>query len=102
MKTLERINQLSAERTRLYAAASNGRRKDAAVLQRIHEISAEMGSLWEARRRERAGKVEGIDRVIDAMYASTYGRGYEDALAPPTVAYAENEHSSRKELVLAA
>jgi hypothetical protein len=64
-RTIDRINQLSEERLRLTCEATNGHRGDPAVLQRIAAISRELEALWEERRRERAGRREGIDQLVD-------------------------------------
>ncbi len=86
MTTIDRINQLSAERAKLYAQVANGRRGDSAILQRVHEIDAELQSLWDRRRQEKAVRREGIDLLVDRAYEQVYGRGFEDAVAPPRVA----------------
>ena len=88
MTTIDRINQLSTERTRLYSQVANGRRGDTALLQRIHEIDAELKDLWERRRQERAGRPEGIDLLVERSYERAYGRGFDDAVAPVAVAEA--------------
>ncbi len=80
--TLERINSLSAERSTLYRLATNGRRGDPRVRQQIDQISAELESLWETRRRERAGRLDGIDLLVDRSYAQLYGGDYHEAVAP--------------------
>jgi hypothetical protein len=82
--TMDRINQLSTERTKLFVSA--GRRSDPALLERIHQIEGELASLWEARRQERAGRRDGIDLFIDRAYEHTYGRGYEEVVSPTAVA----------------
>jgi hypothetical protein len=86
MTTIDRINQLSAERTRLYSRAGNGRRGDTALLQLIHDIDAELKDLWERRRQERAGRPEGIDLLVERSYEQAYGRSFDDAVAPVPVA----------------
>ena len=88
--TIERINELTAERSKLYRLASNGGRTPG-VMAQIHAISAELERLWELRRQERAGRVEGIDAFIDGQYASIYGRNYEEVMAPPTVGEPEDD-----------
>ncbi len=80
--TMNRINQLSAERSKLYSLALNGRRGDPNVRQRIAETSRELEALWEQRRQERAGRREGIDLIVDRAYERLYGRGYDEAVAP--------------------
>lgn len=88
--TIQRINELSAERGRLYRLAGDGRRGDVAVLRRIKELSQEIGRLWEQRRVERAGRIEGIDLLVDRSYQEAYGRGYEEAVFPTPVAEPED------------
>lgn len=89
--TIDRINQLSAERSELFRRASNGRRGDPVVRDRIAAIDAELATLWQQRRTERAGRREGIDLLVDRSYAQAYGRNYEDAIAPPAVGDEEAE-----------
>jgi hypothetical protein len=84
--TIERINELSAERGRLYGQAGNGRRGDVAVLQRIKELTDEIGRLWTERRMERAGHRDGIDLLVDRAYQDAYGRSYEETVFPTPVA----------------
>ena len=91
MTTIDRINQLASERTTLYAQASNGRRGDKAVLGRIHEIDAELQSLWEQRRMEKAHRRDGIDLLVDRAYAQVYGRDFENAVAPAAVSEPSDE-----------
>jgi len=88
--TIERINELSAERGRLYRQAGNGRRGDAEVLQRIKEITDEINRLWEERRTELAGRREGIDLLVDRAYQDAYGRSYEETVFPTPVAEPED------------
>ena len=87
----KRINQLSAERSELYRQRDNGRRHDANVLRRIQEISGELDGLWDERRRERVGRLDGIDLLVDRVYARAYGEDYDDAVAPPRDAASERE-----------
>ena len=77
MRTIERINQLAIERARLFREATNGRKGDQEVLVRINVIEQELARLWEQRRIERAGRAEGIDRLIDRQYEQMYGPGEE-------------------------
>ena len=102
MTTEERINKLAAERSQLYSVAANGRRGKSSIMQRIHEISSEIEALWEQRRQERAGLREGIDRLVDGVYERTYGRDFEDAIAPPPVAEAEDAKRGGVATVIAA
>jgi len=87
---MERINELSAERGRLYRLAGNGRRGEVDVLRRIKELSQEIDRLWEQRRVERAGRRDGIDLLVDRSYQDAYGRGYEEAVFPTPVAEPED------------
>ena len=80
--TIERINQLTAERLALYGQASNGQRGDPEVIRRIQEITVELQRLWDQRRQERAGRKDGIDALVDQVYRSTYGGDYEEAISP--------------------
>lgn len=73
METLTRINELAAERARLFRTASNGGRGDATVLTKVAMIDAELERLWNQRREERAGRAEGIDRLIEHNYEQIYG-----------------------------
>lgn len=84
-RTINRINQLSAERMQLYQEAASGGRTDGLTVIRIRHVSDELEALWEERRRERAGRLEGIDLVVHRAYEQTYGPRYEDAISPPTV-----------------
>ena len=86
----ERMNQLSEERSELYRQRGNGRRRDANVLRRIQEVGRELDGLWDERRRERIGRLEGIDLLVDRAYARAYGEDYDDAVAPPRVAASED------------
>ncbi len=86
----ERMNQLSEERSELYRQRGNGRRGDANVLRRIREVGRELDGLWDERRRERIGRLEGIDLLVDRAYARAYGENYDDAVAPPRVAASED------------
>ena len=90
-RTIDRINQLSVERGRLYREATNGHRGDPDVLSRVHALDDELQRLWDTRRQERAGRRDGIDLFVDKVYEEAYGRGYEDAVSPPTVAEAADQ-----------
>lgn len=91
--TIDRINQLSAERATLFSLASNGHHGDPRVRQQIVQIGGELESLWNVRRQERAGHLEGIDLLVDRSYRQLYGRDYDDAVAPPLVG-PEEEHAA--------
>ena len=85
------INQLVAERAELYRQRDNGRRRDPDVLRRLQEAGRELDGLWDERRRERVGRLEGIDLLVDRPYTRSYGEDYDDAVAPPRVAASEDE-----------
>jgi hypothetical protein len=87
--TIDRINQLASERSRLYRQAGSARR-DTSVRERIAEITNELQTLWEARRHERAGRRDGIDLLVDLEYERIYGSGYEEVVRPSPVA--DEEH----------
>lgn len=74
---LNRINRLSAERTELYRRAGNGRLSGSALRRRIDELDGELEALWEQRRRERAGRLEGIDLLLHRAYESLYGKDFD-------------------------
>src|SRR3989304_4454231 len=84
--TIERINQLTAERLALYGQASNGHRGDPEVRARIAGISAEPGHLRGQRPQGRAGRRDGIDLLVDHAYRAAYGARYEEAISPLPVA----------------
>jgi hypothetical protein len=88
---MERINQLTEERLELFSQASNGRRGDPAVQQRIRALERELERLWAARRAERAGRLDGIDAVVDASYRQAYGSRYEEVFRPLPVAEPSDE-----------
>lgn len=88
---MDRINQLSAERSTLYRLAANGHRADPNVRLRVAQVSRELDALWERRRQERAGRREGIDLLVDRAYERLYGPGFADAVAPPHVSEGEDE-----------
>ncbi len=85
MTTIERIDQLSNERTRLYQIALESRRGDRELKERVAKITGELDQLWDLRRRERVGKLDGIDLLIERSYVQTYGEDYRDAIAPLAV-----------------
>lgn len=85
MTTIERIDQLSNERTRLYQIALDSRRGDRELKQRVAMITSELDQLWDLRRRERVGKLDGIDLLVERSYVQTYGEDYRDAIAPLAV-----------------
>ncbi len=88
--TMERINCLTAKRAEFYRTALNGR-GGAGVRQQIKSLTAELGELWDRRRTERVGRLEGIDLLVERSYAQLYGKSYQDAVAPPSVSEAEDE-----------
>ena len=85
MTTKERIDQLSEERSRLYRFAPASRRRDTELKQRVAEITDELNQLWDLRRRERIGRLDGIDLLVERSYAQIYGDDYRDVVAPPAV-----------------
>ncbi len=85
MTTIERIDQLSNERTRLYQIALASRRGDVELKQRVAEITGELDQLWDLRRRERVGHLDGIDLLVERSYAQIYGDDYRDTVAPLAV-----------------
>ena len=89
--TIDRINDLSGKRSRLYSAAGSGRATKSGVLQRIGALTSELDELWELRRAERAGRREGVDLLIERSYQQLYGRNVDDVISPPSVADAEHQ-----------
>lgn len=87
--TMERINSLSAKRAELYRTALSGGGAD--IRQRIKGLTAELEELWDRRREERVGRLEGIDLLVERSYARVYGSNFQDAVAPPSVSEAEDE-----------
>ena len=87
--TMKRINSLSSKRADLYRTALDGGGAD--VRRKIKDVTAELNELWDRRRQERIGRLEGIDLLIDRSYAKLYGSNYQDAVAPPSVSEAEDE-----------
>ena len=85
MTTMERIDQLSEERSRLYRSANSSRRRAPALKERIAKITGELDQLWELRRRERVGHLDGIDLLVERTYARTYGEDYLNTVAPAAV-----------------
>ncbi len=86
---LEQIHQVTAERARLYGLAGRSA-AGARNRLRIAEISLELSKLWDDRRRERAGRLDGIDQLIDQEYRRIYGTRYQEVVRPPAVAEAED------------
>ena len=91
MTTMERIHELSAERSRLYRLVDGDRRRDATVRSRTQDLDREIDALWVERRRERAGQHEGIDLFVDRAYQRIYGPDYDDVVAPHRVDAIEEE-----------
>lgn len=91
ISTMSRINRLTAKRAKLYSRASSGRKSGATLREQIRRISAELEQLWDLRRTERVGHLDGIDLLVERSYTKIYGSRYADAVAPPTVSEAENE-----------
>ena len=90
---MDRINQLNAERAELFRQAGNGRSGDRTIMTRVHAIDAELEELWEERRRERIGRLDGIDFVVEQEYERVYGPEY---LPLPVAETAEERRNSRK------
>ncbi len=89
--TMDRINQLSAERSKLYALAANGRRGESGP--RIREVGQELEVLWDRRRKELAGYRDAIELLVDRAYERVYGSGFDDVARPPRVDGPEEEVS---------
>ena len=87
--TMERIDSLSAKRAELYSIALSG--GGAGVRQRIKDVTAELDDLWDRRRKELVGHLEGVDLLVERSYAQIYGSNFQDAVAPPRVSEAEDE-----------
>ncbi len=85
MTTIDRIDQLSNERSRLYSIALDSPRGNDELTQRIKEITSDLDQLWDLRRRERVGKLDGIDLLVDRSYTQIYGKDYRDVVAPAAV-----------------
>ena len=85
MTTIERIDKLSNERSRLYRIALESRRGDVELKQRVAKITGELDQLWDLRRRERVGRLDGIDLLVERSYAQIYGDDYRDSVAPAAV-----------------
>ena len=83
--TIQQIDRLSKERSRLYGMALDSHLGDREVTQRIDEISSDLDQLWDLRRRERVGKLDGIDLVVERSYVQAYGENYRDSVAPALV-----------------
>jgi hypothetical protein len=90
---MDRINQLNAERAELFRQAGAGRSGDRTIMTRVHDIDSELQELWEERRRERIGRLEGIDLVVEQEYERVYGPDYRPM---PVVETAEERRNSRK------
>lgn len=89
--TLERINQLSAERQHLYVEAGTGHTGRG---NRIGDLTRELDTLWELRRRERVGQADGIDLLVERSYAQLYGEDFAEVVSPPSVADGEDKDVS--------
>ena len=85
MTTIERIDKLSNERSRLYRIALESRRGDMELKQRVAKITGELDQLWDLRRRERVGRLDGIDLLVERSYARIYGDDFRDVVAPAAV-----------------
>lgn len=78
----DEIDQLSGERALLYRETANGRHGDRQAIARIQEISRALEALWAQRRQQRAGRLEGIELMVDRAYASVYGEHYDHSEGP--------------------
>jgi len=85
LTTIERIDRLSNKRSQLYRSADSSRRAARDLKQRVANITAELEQLWEQRRLERIGHLDGIDLLVEESYVSTYGDNYRDAVSPTPV-----------------
>ena len=92
-QTMDRINELNAERAELFRQAGHGRSGDRTIMTRVHAIDSELEELWQERRRERIGRLEGIDLVVEQEYQRLYGPDY---LPLPVAETAEERRNSRK------
>jgi len=79
---LDRINRLSEERSELYRSAGNGGLRGPALRRCVQEIQVELDRLWDQRRRHRAGRLEGIDLLVQRAYERLYGRGFDTVPIP--------------------
>ena len=82
MTTIERIDRLSNERTRLYRLGKDSRHAKGTLKERVAQITAELDQLWDLRRLERIGRPDGIDLLVERSYAQIYGDNYRDRVAP--------------------
>ena len=78
----DQIDQLSAERSILYRETANGRHGDRQAIARIQDISRTLEALWAQRRQQRAGRLDGIELVVDRAYARVYGERYDHSEGP--------------------
>ena len=83
--TIQRIDQLSDERSRLYRFVPDARKDKDDLKQHIREITSELDQLWDLRRRERVGQLDGIDLLIERSYAQIYGEDFRDVVSPAAV-----------------
>ena len=89
--TMDRINHLSAERSRWYSLAANGQRGES--VRRIREVSQELEVLWDRRRRKLAGHHDAIELLVDRAYERVYGAGFDDVVGPVRADEPEEEAS---------
>jgi hypothetical protein len=80
--TLNRINKLCRERSELYRGNGRCRLRGSALRARVAAIDGELRMLWERRRRERVGRLEGIDLLIHRVYEGLYGPSYDAVPIP--------------------
>jgi hypothetical protein len=79
--TMARINELTARRASLYREAP-GRLSAAELRARAGELTRQIEELWDRRRQERAGRLGGIDLLVEASYREAYGPRFDEAAAP--------------------
>ncbi len=79
---LDQINGLSKERSELYLRAGNHQLSGQDLRQRVGEIQGELDRLWDRRRRERAGRLEGVDLLVRQAYEQLYGKDFDTEPGP--------------------
>jgi len=72
--TIDTINALANEQSRIYCQLSRQVHDRGALLRRLHEIQREIASLWDTRRGELAGAYGGIE--VAPNNGEAYRRGY--------------------------
>lgn len=79
---LDQINGLSKERSELYRRAGNHRLSGRVLRHRVRQIQGELNRLWDRRRRERAGRLDGVDLLVHQAYERLYGKDFDTAPVP--------------------